>query len=113
MKILLKKFLTLPKAPKKSFPKNGNPGRLAKTIIRNPGLTGMMFPLLTRLSPAGTIFRPSDKVISPRSTKVYKKRKISIKKFTRGASCGGFMYLLLDGVDINGMNLPLKYMLHE
>lgn len=63
----------IPKDAKKSLPRKGNPGLLARTITRKSGCKRMMSdsfidPLLT---PAGRMRLPSASSISPFSIKVY------------------------------------------
>ncbi|KAG8224294.1 hypothetical protein J437_LFUL005100 [Ladona fulva] len=64
-----------PKAAKKSFPRNGNPGRLARNIILKSLCSGMILgsERLARGSFERTILRPSDRIISPDSTSTLSK----------------------------------------
>ncbi|KAF4526553.1 hypothetical protein B566_EDAN009124 [Ephemera danica] len=66
-------MLDLPRAPKKSLPRKGNPGLFAKTIILKSGCIGIIpGRFFTALgSVCGTMRRPSDKIISPDSTRVW------------------------------------------
>ncbi len=66
-------FVILPKTANKLFPKNGNPGRLANTIIRKSGCITITDCSEVRFVFDGTIRLPSDNIISPDSIKVYKK----------------------------------------
>ncbi|KYN03318.1 hypothetical protein ALC62_05818 [Cyphomyrmex costatus] len=59
-----------PRAPKKSLPKNGKPGLFANTIILKSGCIGMLFALGALPLTWGTIRLPSDRIISPDSTRV-------------------------------------------
>jgi len=72
------KRTNLPSTANKLFPKNGNPGRLASTIIRKSGCITILVGEGAAPEVAGTILRPSDKIISPDSISVcnYKHRRL-------------------------------------
>ena len=64
-----------PRAAKKSLPRKGKPGRLAKTNIRKSGCMAMYLSLVAEARNGlveGTILRPSDKIISPDSTRFFR-----------------------------------------